>query len=88
MFYHYTEAIRKLRPNTEFTTVGQSVEGITWIKPKNVETPTQDEIDAAIEEIKKEEAQAEIAKANTKKSAIAKLAALGLTQEEAAILLG
>lgn len=88
MFYHFTEAIRKLRPNTEFTIIGNSVEGITWIKPTNVETPTQAEIDAAIQQIKKDEAEAEIAKANIKKSAIAKLAALGLTQEEVISLLG
>jgi hypothetical protein len=48
------------------------------------EAPTQSEIDAAIEQVKAEEAQAEITKATAKAALLSKL---GITAEEARLLL-
>jgi hypothetical protein len=78
---HLVKAIKKLRPNSEFTFNDQDYSTINWIVLDG-DAPTQAEIDDAIEQVKADEiAQAE-AKATAKAAAEAKLAALGLTTDD------
>ena len=78
---YLTQAIRLLKPNSEFTFNDQDYSTINWIVLEG-SAPTQSEIDTAIEQIKVEEAQAEVTKATAKATAQAKLAALGLTTDD------
>ena len=80
---YLTKAIRKLKPNAEFSYTDYDYSTIEWIVLDG-EAPTQKEIDAAIEEVKADE----IADAQTKatqRQAI--LDRLGITAEEAQLLL-
>ena len=77
------QAIRKLRPNAEFSFTNDDYSTIKWDKLDGV-APTQAEIDASIEQIKADETQAE-AKAEADKTAL--LAKLGITADEAKLLL-
>jgi hypothetical protein len=65
---------------------GNSYEGLTWLdeSPK----PTQEELDALWESTQATVAAKEQAKVDAKTSALAKLAALGLTQDEIKALVG
>ncbi len=74
-------AIQKLCPDSEYKFSDQDYSTIEWIKLEG-EAPSQAEIDAAIEQVKADEAQAEIDKAAKKAAAEAKLAALGLTADD------
>ena len=76
-----TNAIRKLKPNAEFSFTDNDYSTIQW---NNLEgdAPTQAEIDAAIEQVKTDEAQVKRDKATAKAAAQAKLAALGLTTDD------
>ena len=76
-----TRALSALRPGVEFTFNDDDLSTVRW----NVEgttTPTQAEVDAKIVELQAEDAEIESAKASGR----AKLAALGLTNEEIAAL--
>ena len=76
-------AIRKLKPNSQFSYNDCDYSTIKW-DVLDGDAPTQDEIDEAIEQVKAEE----IAEAETKatqRQAI--LDRLGITAEEAALLL-
>jgi len=75
------KAIKKLKPNAEFSFEGTDYSSIKW-DVLDGEAPTQAEIDAAIEEIKADEAQAELDKATAKAAAEAKLEALGLSADD------
>jgi len=76
-----SKAIWKLRPDSEFSFVDEDYSTIQWDKLEG-NAPTQAEINAAIEQIKSDEINAE-AKAETDKAAAqAKLAALGLTADD------
>jgi len=76
-----SKAIFKLRPGAQFSYTDEDYSSIQWIKLEG-KAPTKAEIDAAIEQIKAEEANAK-AKAETDKiAAQAKLAALGLTADD------
>jgi len=77
------KAIRKLKPNSEFSYTNDDYSTIKW-DVLDGKAPTQKEIDAAIEEVKADEAQAEATKA-TQRQAI--LDRLGITAEEAVLLL-
>jgi len=77
------KAIRKLKPNSEFSYTNDDYSTIKW-DVLDGKAPTQKEIDAAIEEVKADEAQAEATKA-TQRQAI--LDRLGITAEEAQLLL-
>ena len=71
-------------PNSECILDGDSYEGLTWLSktPK----PTEEELADLWDEVKAElEAKAK-AQANARTSALAKLAKLGLTEEEIAAL--
>ena len=76
-------AIQKLKPNAEFSYTDNDYSTIKWIKLEGT-APTQAEIDVAIEQVKAEEAQAAATKATAK---AALLAQLGITEEQARLLL-
>ena len=75
------KAIRKLKPTAEFSFSDNDYSTIKWDILEG-DAPTQAEIDAAIEEIKTDEAQVELDKVAKKAAAEAKLAALGLTADD------
>jgi hypothetical protein len=76
----YTLILTKKYAGSEWTLNGDDYEGLTWLS--DTPKPTKEELDAlwesTIEQIAEEKAQAEA----TKNSALAKLTAIGLTQEE------
>lgn len=74
-------AIQSLRPSAEYTFNDADYLTINWLILEG-DAPTQAEIDAAIEQIKADEAQAELDRAAKKAAAEAKLAALGLTSDD------
>ena len=78
---YLVKAIKKLKPNAEFSFTENDYSTTNWIVLEG-EAPTQAEIDQAIEQVKSDEAQAVIDQANAKAAAQAKLAALGLTVED------
>ncbi len=80
MDYLY-KAIKKLKSTAEFSFIENDFSTIKWDVLEG-EAPTQAEIDAAIEQVKADEAQAEAEAAAKKAAAEAKLAALGLTAED------
>ena len=86
MFY-LSRAIQALKPNSEFTFTDDDYATIEWQRI-NGEAPTQKQIDDEIKKIKSDDAKAEADKIEAKASAITKLAALGLTEEEVASILG
>jgi len=75
------KAIRKLRPNSEFSFTDNDYSTIKWDSLEG-EAPTQAEIEDAIEQVKADEIAEAEAKAAAKTAAQAKLAALGLTVED------
>ena len=77
------KAIKKLKPNAEFSFQDDDYSTIKW-DLLDGDAPTQVEINAAIEQIKAEEAQAAATKATAK---AALLAQLGITEEQAKLLL-
>ena len=78
---YLTKAIKLLRPTAEFSFQNEDYSTIKWDILEG-DAPTQEEIDAAIEQVKADEAQAELDKAAKKTAAEAKLAALGLTTDD------
>ena len=77
------KAIKLLKPTSEFRQVGEDYSNIEWIALDG-DAPTEKEIEAAIKEVKaneESEAQAKL----TQRQAI--LDRLGITAEEAALLL-
>ena len=80
---HLALAIQKLRPNSQFSFTNDDYSTVKW-DVLDGKAPTEAEIEAAIEEVKADEV-ASAAKAITDKAAL--LAKLGITQEEAALLL-
>lgn len=80
---YLSKAIKHLRPEAEFSLTDNDYSTIKW-DVLDGEAPTQKEIDAAIKEVKADEAQAEETKATAK---AALLSRLGITAEEAALLL-
>jgi hypothetical protein len=83
MSEYIVKAIKKLKPKAEFSFTDNDYSTIKWDVLEG-EAPTQAEIDAAIETIKADEAAAK-AKAATDKAAL--LAKLGITADEARLLL-
>jgi len=77
------KAIRKLKPNSEFSFTDNDYSTIKWDVLEGT-APTQAEINTAIEQVKAEEAQAETTKATAK---AALLTQLGITAEQAKLLL-
>ena len=80
---HLVAAIRKLKPNSEFSFSNNDYSTIKWDVLEG-DAPTQSEIDAAIEQVKADEITEAAAKATAK---AALLAQLGITAEQAKLLL-
>lgn len=78
------DAIWYLRPNSEFSFTSHDYSTIKWDVLEG-DAPTQAEVDAAIEAVKQQEAQAEAAKAAKRQALLDKL---GITEDEARLLLG
>ena len=72
--------------NTVWTLNGDSYEGLEWLS--NTPKPAQAELDALWESTQAQVAAKEQAAKDTKASALAKLAALGLTPDEVKALVG
>jgi hypothetical protein len=82
----YSLILVKNYAGTAWTLVGDSYDGLEW--RSDTPKPTQSELDALWESTKAQaEADAQAA-IDTKASALAKLAALGLTQDEVKALVG
>jgi hypothetical protein len=81
------QAILSLQPEAQFTVVGDQYSGITWLTP-NIPQPTEEQVNVELINLQAKEAQAEQAAKDAKASALAKLAALGLTEDEIKALLG
>ena len=78
---YLVKAIQKLKPTAEFSFTDDDYSTIKW-DVLDGDAPTQAEIDAAIEDVKADEAQAELDKAAKKATAEAKLVALGLDLDD------
>lgn len=81
------KAIRKIRPISEFVISDNDLDNIEWHVIEG-EIPTKAEILAAVAIVEQEEADAIEQAIAAKASAIAKLAALGLTEDEAKAIIG
>lgn len=81
---HLNSAIRSLRPDASWVIYDNDYSTIIWHELEG-DAPTQSEIDAAIKQVKSQEIAEEKAKAAAK---AALLERLGITAEEAALLLG
>jgi hypothetical protein len=75
------EAIRLLKPNSEFVIVNDDYSTIDWHILEG-DAPSESEVFAAIEQVKANDVQAELDKAAKKAAAEAKLAALGLDADD------
>jgi len=80
---YLVRGIKKLKPTAEFSLTNDDYSTIKWDVLEG-DAPTQAEIDAAIEQVKADEITEAAAKAAQK---AALLERLGITQEEAQILL-
>ena len=80
---YLVQAIKKLKPSSEFSFTEDDYSTIKW-DVLDGDAPTQADIDAEIDKIKADETTA-AAKAVTDKAAL--LAKLGITAEEAKLLL-
>lgn len=74
-------AVRFLYPDAIFSMIDDDVEQITWVG-QEYPVPTEDQLKNAIAAIEEEEATKLANAAAAKESAMAKLAALGLSSEE------
>jgi hypothetical protein len=83
---YLAQAIYNLCEGAEFTFQEQDYSTVTWIK-LNGDAPSKSQIDAEIAKIKSDEKASVISKDAAKSSALAKLAALGLTADEVASIL-
>ena len=80
---YLVKAIKKLKPTAEFSFTDNDYSTIKW-DVLDGDAPTQNEIDVAIEQVKADE----IAEAEAKETAkAALLAQLGITEEQAKLLL-
>jgi hypothetical protein len=80
---YLAKAITYLKPNAEFSFTDNDYSTIKW-DVLDGDAPTQAEIDAAIEQVKADEISKATAKATAK---AALLAQLGITEEQAKLLL-
>ena len=83
----YPQAVASLRPGVEWTMNGDDVENIIWHTP-NVTPLTKAEVDAEVARLEAEAVAVVERKAAAKESAVAKLAALGLSVDEVEAILG
>ena len=78
---HLVKAIHKLKPGSQFSFVDDDYTTIKWDLLEG-NKPTESEINAAIEQVKADEAQAKLDRAAKKSAAEAKLLALGLDADD------
>ena len=69
-----------LRPGEEWTLDEDCYDGLTWLS--DTLKPTLEELESVAEQAEAQRKAEQEAKAQTRASALAKLAAIGLTQEE------
>jgi hypothetical protein len=81
---YLAKAIKKLKPNAEWSFSNNDYTTINWIVLEG-QAPTQAEIDAAIEQIKADEITEAATKAAQRQALLSRL---GLTEDEARLLLG
>jgi hypothetical protein len=81
------QAILFLQPDAQFTVAGGVYSGIEWLS-NEIPKPTEKEVNEQLAKLQAEEAVKEQAAKDVKASALAKLSALGLTQDEVKALLG
>lgn len=81
------KAIKKLRPDAEFVITGEDLDNIDWHVITG-EIPTKAEILAAVKVVEKAEKDEANQRIADRESAITKLAALGLTEDEAKAIIG
>jgi hypothetical protein len=82
----YTQILSVNYPTAQWTLNGDSYDGLTWLS--DTPKPTQAELDVLWESTQATLAAKKQAAIDTKDSALAKLAALGLTQDEVKALVG
>jgi hypothetical protein len=82
----YTLILKTNYPTSQWALSGDSYEGLTWFS--DTPKPTQAELDALWESTQAAVAAKEQTAKDVKASALAKLAALGLTQDEVKALVG
>jgi len=82
----YATVLSRKYKGAEWTLEGDDYSGLTWISDSK--KPTKAQLDAQWESVKSEIDAEKQAKLDLKISAIAKLAALGLTQDEAKAIIG
>lgn len=75
------KAIKLLKPTAEFVMKESDYSTIEWHILEG-DAPTQAEVEAAVEQVKAQEAQEQADKETAKVAAEAKLAALGLTADD------
>jgi hypothetical protein len=80
---YYVKAIKRLRPQAQFSITDSDLNQITWDVLEG-DAPTITKIESAIKEIQAEEAAEEAAKVASK---TALLERLGITEDEAKLLL-
>jgi hypothetical protein len=85
MSQELVKAIFLLRPNAEFSFDNNDYSTIVWDKLEG-DAPTKSEVDAAVEQVKANEAQAILDRATAKEAAQTKLTALGLSIDDLAAL--
>lgn len=78
------DAIRKLKPTSEFVITDGDYSTIEWHVLEGT-APTQAEIDAAIKQVKIDDANVEKSRLDARNALLAKL---GITSDELSILLG
>lgn len=82
----YTQILIINYPEFQWTLNGDSYDGLTWLS--DTPKPTKAELDALWESTQAAVAAQKQAAIDVKASALAKLAALGLTQDEVKALVG
>ena len=82
-----TDALNSLKPTSQWKIIGDDYAVIEWLSLDGI-APTQKEIDDEIKRLVSANAKAEADKVAVKQSAQAKLAALGLTADEVAAIVG
>jgi hypothetical protein len=82
-----TNAIQSLCPDAEFVIIADDYSTIVWHKLE-VDAPTLAQVKAEMKRLSDLGVSAEATKAAAKASALTKLAALGLTEDEAKAIIG
>ena len=81
-----TKPLFAFYPLAKWTLNGDVYEGLAWLSD-DIQKPTEAELITLWESIQAQEAQIEQAQITAKESALAKLAALGLTEDEVKALI-